>query len=165
MRKFFVGIMITAMVLGISLGAQAKDFKVAFADKMKILFEYEKTKDLNKELEDESQKARAEMEKMSDDVKKMSDEMALLSESAKKEKQPELDNKINELNNYRREKMQEISKKQDEGIRQITKEITDVCSKYGKANGYDVIIDVRATLYAPEAMDVTEPILKELNKK
>ena len=51
-----------------------------------------------------------------------------------------------------------------ESIRGISKEISDVCEKYGKDKGYDAILDARATLYTPESLDITDEILKELNK-
>lgn len=163
MKKIFLVAVALVFILGLGNVANA-EMKIGFADKMKILFEYKKTKDLNKELEQESQSARTQVEKMSEEIKKLNDEMELLSESARKEKQPELENKIKALNDFRRDKMQEIGRKQDEGIRKITEEITKVCEQFGKDKGFDVIIDVRATLYAPQGSDLTEEILKDLNK-
>ncbi|MDD5438806.1 MAG: OmpH family outer membrane protein [Candidatus Omnitrophica bacterium] len=165
MKRIVIAVMVIGVfTLGLIANSWAKELNIAFADKMKILFEYKKTKDLNQELEKESQEARTTVEKMSEDIKKLQDEMELLSESARKEKQPELEKKMQELENFRREKMQSIGKKQDEGIRQITKEIADICEQFGKGKGYDAILDIRASLYTPAGMDVTDGILAEMNK-
>ena len=165
MKRIIVIGLACLLALGACVNCFAKDMKIGFADKMKILFDYDKTKALNKELEDESQAARGEIDKKSAEIRKMNDEMSLLSESAKQEKQPELEAKVKALDDFRRAKMQELSRKQDEGVRAITAEIADVAAKFGKEKGYDVIIDIRATLYAPEGEDVTDDILAELNKK
>jgi len=164
MKKVFVILFAFIVVVGLCGGVMAQDMKIGFADKMKILFEYNKTKELNTELEKEGQAARTEVEQRSEEIRKLRDEMELLSESAKKEKQPELEKQVKELNDFRREKMQEIGRKQDEGIRKITEEISAICEQYGKNNGYDAIIDIRATLFAPKGQDLTEAILVELNK-
>ena len=164
MRKLFILGVAAVLLLGATASVWAEGVKIGFADKMKILFEYSKTKELNAELEKEGQAARAEIEKMSEEIKKLRDEMELLSESARNEKRSVLEQKVRGLDDYRREKMQEIGRKQDEGIRKISDEITAVCEKYGKSKGYDTIIDLRATLYAPSGQDITADILKELNK-
>ena len=164
MRKVFILGVAVALLLGATASVWAEGVKIGFADKMKILFEYGKTKELNAELEKEGQAARAEIEKRSEEIKKLRDEMELLSESARNEKRSMLEQKVRGLDDYRREKMQEIGRKQDEGIRKISDEIAAVCSKYGKSKGYDTIIDLRATLYAPSDQDITADILKELNK-
>jgi len=153
-------------VMGSSLlDAHAGQMKIGFADKMKILFEYEKTKELNQKLEKESNNAKAEFERRSEEVRKLIDEMELLSESARKEKQAELEKKREELDKFRREKMQDLGQRQDDGIREISEKVSAVCKKYGEDNGYDAIIDLRATVYVPAALDITDAIMKELNKK
>jgi len=165
MKKIFVLILAVAFFACIGIQAvYAKELKIGFADKLKILYEYKKTNELNKLLEKESIESKAKLEKMTEEIKKMSDDMELLSESAKKEKTPILEKKIQELNDFRRSKVQEMTRKQDDGLRKISEEITSICQRFGKAKGYDVIIDLRATLYPPDNMDLTDDILKDLNK-
>lgn len=164
MKKILLLALIAIFMIGFTIDSWAKEMKIGFADKLKILFEYKKSKELNEDLEKENQKAKEEFDRKADDIKKLRDEMELLSESARRQKESELETKLKELDNFRRGKQQEIGRKYDEGIRDISKEISEVCEKYGKNKGYDAIIDKRATLYAPESMDITEDILKELNK-
>lgn len=165
MRKYLLIALMVLFAAASAANCWAKDMKIGFADKMKILFEYNKTKQLTKDLDEEGQKAKAEADKMSDEIKKMQEEIELLSESAKKEKQPELEKKIQAFNEFRRVKMQELSKRQEDSIKNITDEISTICTQYGKANGYDMILDIRAALYTPEGQDITEKLIDELNKK
>lgn len=164
MKKIILLALVAVLVLGQAAGSFAEGLKIGFADKLKILFEYKKAKELNEALEKENEEAKKEFDKKTEALKKLRDEMELLSESARRAKAPELEEKLKELDTFRREKQQDIGRKYDEGIRDISKEISDVCEKYGKNKGYDAILDARATLYAPESLDITDEILKELNK-
>lgn len=164
-RNLFLLFVVTIILaFGITADSFAKDLKIGFADKLQILFEYKKAKELNEALEKENQAAKEEFDKKTEMIKKLRDEMELLKPEARKKKETELEEKLKELDDFRREKQREIGRKYDEGIREISKEIASVCEKYGKDNGYDVIIDSRATVYVPNTLDVTIDIIKELNK-
>ena len=164
MKKILLLGIITILAFTVATNSLAEGLKIGFADKLKILFEYKKAKELNEALEKENQNAKVEFNKRTEEIKKLRDEMELLSESARREKGPELEKKLKELDRFRREKQQEIGRKYDEGIRSISEEISGVCEKYGKNKGYDAILDARAALYVPELLDITDEILKELNK-
>ena len=90
--------------------------------------------------------------------------MELLSEKARQKKEAQLEAKLKELDEFRRAKQTEVSQKYDEGIRVISEEINKACEQYGKNKKYDCILDVRASLYVQNSLDVTDDILKELNK-
>ncbi len=164
MKKIILLALVAILTFGIATDSLAGELKIGFADKLKILFEYKKAKELNEALEKENENAKVEFDKRAEEIKKLRDEMELLSESARREKGPKLEEKLKELNSFRIGKQQEIGRKYDEGIRSISKEISEVCEKYGKNKGYDAILDARATLYTLESLDITDEILKELNK-
>lgn len=164
MKKILLISVVTILMFAGATDLFAKELRIGFADKLKILFEYKKAKELNEALEKENEDAKVEFDKMAEGIKRLRDEMELLSESARREKGPELEKKLKELDNFRREKQQEIGRKYDEGIRSISKEISEVCERYGKNKGYDAILDARASLYVPESLDITDDILTELNK-
>jgi len=164
MKKHVSILLVLAFVFSLVANAWAVEMKIGFADKLRILFEYKKAKELNAELETENQAAKEEFDRKAEEIKKLRDEMELLSESARKEKEAELERMLRNLDEFRRAKQREIGRKYDEGIRDISKEISTICEKYGKDNGYDAIIDTRATIYVPQSLDVTDDILKDLNK-
>ncbi|NQT22842.1 MAG: OmpH family outer membrane protein [Candidatus Omnitrophica bacterium] len=164
MKKLLLLVIAAAFVFSLLANSWAVEMKMGFADKLRILFEYKKAKDLNAELENENQVAKEEFDIKAEEIKKLRDEMELLSESARREKEVELEAMLRELDEFRRAKQREIGRKYDEGIRDISKEISTICENYGKNKGYDAIIDTRATIYIPPSLDITDQILKELNK-
>lgn len=164
MKKVLIATLAALFAFGLVSNCWANELKIAFADKLKILFEYKKAKDLNESLEKENAAAKTEFDRKSADIKKLREEIELLNEKARGKKQAELDEKLRDLDNFRREKQREIGQKYDEGIKAISAEIGKVCDEFGTKNGYDAIIDTRAVVYIPEPLDITDQILKELNK-
>ncbi|MDD4203140.1 MAG: OmpH family outer membrane protein [Candidatus Omnitrophica bacterium] len=164
MKKGIGLALLIVFVLGLTGIAYAENGKIGFVDRRTIAFEYNKIKDLNASIEQDYEAARQEIEIKTADIKKLSEDMELLSESARQEKEPELQEKIRDFDNYRREKMQELGKKRDDGMMEITKEIDLVCKEYGKKNGYFTILDKAAALYSPDTADITQDVLAELNK-
>jgi Skp family chaperone for outer membrane proteins len=156
--------LVVIFVMSMAVAGYAQEQKIGFVDRRTIAFEYSKIKELNASIEKEYEAARLEIESKTSAIRKLSEEMELLSESARQEKEPELQEQIRAFDNFRREKMQELGKKRDEGMMTITQEIDEVSKAYGKKNGYFALIDKAAALYAPEGADVTKEILAQLNK-
>jgi Skp family chaperone for outer membrane proteins len=125
--------LVVIFVMSMAVAGYAQEQKIGFVDRRTIAFEYNKIKDLNAAIEKEYEAARQEIESKTSAIRKLSEEMELLSESARQEKEPELQEQIRAFDNFRREKMQELGKKRDEGMMTITQEIEEV-SKEEVAN-------------------------------
>ncbi|MBN1353867.1 MAG: OmpH family outer membrane protein [Candidatus Omnitrophica bacterium] len=164
MRKGFLFVLVTAVLLISCTYAFAAEMKIGYIDARKVFYEYNKTKDFQKELEAKDQQAKDEFEKMATDVRKLRDEIELLSEKAKEKKQNELMEKTKGLNDFRREKGEELLKWRDEKIAEINRDIGNVTTEYAKNNNYDVVINQMALMYAMEKYDITDEILSRLNK-
>jgi len=58
----------------------------------------------------------------------------------------------------------ELQKKDQEWTEKILKEVEKVIYKIGKTEGYDLILEKSAVLYAPEAYDITDKVIREYDK-
>ncbi len=145
-------------------GAYAEELKIGYINMRKAFYEYRKTKEFQKQLEAKDEAAKKEFEKKADEFKKLRDEIDLLSEKAKAGKQEELRKKAKELDEFRRNKSEELIRWRDAQIREINKDLMDTAARYAKANGYDIVLDKMAFVYAPDEYDITDAVLKELNK-
>ena len=101
---------------------------------------------------------------MVDGLRKLKDDQALLSEKAKAEKQAVIDNKIKALQEFDMQIRNELMKERNDLLGGIMKDIEKVVSDYAKASGYDMIMNSRMLLYGGEQYDLTDTILKQLNK-
>ena len=79
------------------LASPAYAEKIAFVDVGKVFDGYTKTKDFDETLTAEGKKKQKERDSMVQDIRRLKDEMALLSDSAKGEKQSDIDNKIRDV--------------------------------------------------------------------
>ncbi|NQU95300.1 MAG: OmpH family outer membrane protein [Candidatus Omnitrophica bacterium] len=142
----------------------AEGQKVGLINFRKAGFECKKGKAFQAEFEGKDKKAKEELDKMAKELRKLRDESDLLSDKAKAKKEEELRKKQVAFNDSRRKKSEEIIRWRDDQMREITKEITDATAAYAKNNGYDMILDQMVAVYFTETYDITDEILKELNK-
>ena len=169
MKSVISKVVAMLFLASVSLGAVNSAFaageKIAFMDLGKIFDEYNKTKDLDKQLENKGTAKQAERDKLVAEIKKLKDEFELMSDKGKEAKQAAIDEKIKKLQDFDRESRDALRKERDDMARQILNEIKGVIDEVGKKEAYLLILDSRAILYGKEGDDLTNSILKMLNDK
>ena len=143
----------------------AKDEKIAFVDPMKIVREYQRTKDFEQILEKEVKKGQAELDSRTESIKSLKDNLEILSEEAKKGKEEEIYKKIQELRNVEKETKDNLLRMRDENMRDILKEINEIVDEHGKSKGYSLVLDGRMILFSDANLDISDEILKILNER
>jgi outer membrane protein len=164
MNKKFVAVLVILCCLALPATTLAEELKIGYLNMRKVFYEYDKTKAFNETLEREDKKIKKEVEERTEKVRRLRDEMDLLSEKAREKKEPELRKKITELDNFRKDKVNEILRKKEDMFKEIRENIMDVSDKYAKKNGYDVIFDEALFVYSQKKYDITDDIIKRLNK-
>ena len=144
--------------------ASAKEYKIGYVDLARVFDEYSKTQDAEKSLTTKGKGKETERKKLVDELRKMKDEQALLSDKAKNEKQTVIDDKIKSLQEFDKKAQDELLKDRNDMLAGILKDIEKVITDYAKETGYDIVLNSRTLLYGAEQYDVTEEILKRLNK-
>ncbi len=154
------------MVIGLLSLPQlyAADAKYAFINVAKIFDDYTKTQDNNAALQEAGKKKEQEREVIVHDIRQIKDELALLNDNAKTDKQELLDGKLRDLQEFDQKAKRELGEDRNKMIREIFKDIDDTVQRYGERKGYDMIFSDRALLYQNSKFDITEDVLKELNK-
>jgi len=169
MNKKLVFAVAVIFALGLVFGAAsdkayAKEYKIGYVDLVKVFDQYKKTKDSEAALTNKGKAKEAERKVMVDEIRKLKDEQALLSEKAKAEKQTVIDNKVKVLQDYDRKVQDELLKERNDLLGNIMKDIEGVVSAYSKEAGYDLVLNSRTLLYGADQYDITEEVLKRLNK-
>ena len=119
---------------------------------------------LQKQFGDRDQSLR----KLAADIQKMEKtfktDSAIMSDEQKKKAEDNI------IQNKRRFQFEQQSLKEDlqarqrELLQELQVSIKDVIQAYGKANGYDFIFTDSSIAYASDAVNITEEIIKELEK-
>jgi len=167
MKKILAALLVGLFTFGlIAAEVSAKELKVGYVDMQKVFNEYKKTKEAESDLESKGKVKTEERGKMVEDIRRLKDEIELLSDKNKEKKQGEIDGKIQKLQEFDRKARTELLQDREDVLRQITKDINRVIQNYGKKHDYDMILnkDKRVLLYDKGDADITESVLRELNK-
>jgi len=108
------------------------------------------------------------LRKLAQDIKKMEkafqNDNAIMSDEQKKKAQ---DNIIQNKRRFQFEQQslkEDLQAKQRELLQELQLSIKEVIQTYGEANGYDFIFTDASIAYASDAVNITEEIIKELQK-
>lgn len=161
-KTVFIGLSIMMYVF--SSTGYAKELKIGYIDLAKVFDEYNKTKTVDKALEEKGKAKEAERQKLVDEIRKLRDEQSILSDKAKQEKQAVIDEKMKALQDFDRKTRDELIKERNEAVSGILQDIEKVVTNYAKKEGYDILLNSRMLLYGAPELDITNEILKRLNQ-
>ena len=103
----------------------------------------------------------AALNKKAEDLNKQA---AALSEKARAEKAQEIQTQALDLDAKSGAYAQRLNTVQQALTAQMQDILATACANYGKQNGYDLIIDGGAVMYASDATNVTDGLVQEVNK-
>ena len=139
--------------------------KFGFVDISKAFDSYNKTKDYDKVLEKEQTEKEKERDQKETKLKKLEEKLGLLKEGKKKEsKEKELDKKRQGLYEFMQKASVDLRRTRDEKIKEILLDVQDTIDDYAEKKGFTVIFNDRVLLYANESLDITDEIIKIINK-
>lgn len=153
-----------AFLLAGSSGAAGK---IGFVDMEKVFERYQKTIELKERLQKEGKERLAERKTMVEEINKLKDEADLLRNEAKKKKEEVVDEKVKALYQFEEKVKREALQKQSRLQEEILGEIREALADIGKKEGYDALFaytndDIG---YHAEGLDITDQVVKLLNKK
>ncbi len=139
--------------------------KFAYVDVMRVASEYNKAKEYNKGLDQKAGSYEAEIDKKLNEVKQLQDKINLMPEKEKEAKKAELETKIKDLQEYRRQKETDLRKEDFDNTKDVVENIKAAIKKHAEKEGYTLVFDDRALVYQGKGMDITDSIIEVLNKE
>jgi len=140
------------------------DIKIGYVDLNKVQTQSKAGKDAIKNVEKMFKDKQAQLDQRQDELEKLLQELdkqaAVLKPDVKKQKEDKLQKDYKELQRFKSDSEDELNKKKAEIAKQLFDEIAAVINKFGKEEGYTLILERAVVLYAPEAVDVTDKIIK-----
>ncbi len=143
--------------------------RTAYVDLQKIFQEYQKKKDLEVRLRQETETGQKKLEEMREELERLKKEYEtqelLLTEEAKKERQEEITAKVKEVESLRQKISNQIKVRQDQYTQEIIQDIINKIKQIAEREGYIYVFDKAALVYAAPIQDITGLIIDELNKE
>lgn len=157
------------LILIFSFSLFAKDLKIGVVDVEKIYSEFEKSKQLKDEIQNKRTEKQIELSKKQAELKKLKDEYEQKKSKLKDEEKKDYEKRINdltlEINTYVRLTNQQLIDENRRKTQALLNEIAKVIQDYATKNGYDLIVDKKSLPYFSSSFDISDEIIKILNKK
>jgi len=166
--------LVNTLVMAVALTApfsvaQAADVKIGFVSIAKILQSAPQAEAASKRLEKEfapRQKALVEAQKsLRKQEEKLSKDGAVMSDSQRRGLEGDIRNQARELKRTSDEFREDFNLSRNEELGKFQKQVLEVINSVAKEDGFDLVVNDGAALYASPQVDVTEKVLKRLTAK
>ncbi len=122
---------------------------------------YEDLKKKHDDMQKDLDKKQQELLEMQNEIEKQS---LMLSMDAKENRQKEFEKKKRDLQYLAQDLQEEMKKLESEANLEILKIIQQVLSKFADEKELEYVTERAGVLYAAESLDITDNIIKEMNK-
>lgn len=159
------------LLIGWGLGATEDPVKVGFVDVEQVLASVDKGKAAREELERKSRDAQARLAPLAEQLETMQKELQakrfVMSEDAVRAKQLDLVELRNRYETKTKEEEGQFKVDQQRLIGPLLEQLESVIKEVGRDHRYSVImrIDAPSLVYAREALDLTDLVIKTFNGK
>lgn len=164
MRRLLVFLAILGLLSSVPFVSFSKDLKIGYVDIFEIFNEYEKTKDYDAVLEKKKDKEKTKLDASKEKIQKMQNKLSLLKDEEQEKQAEKIEDAIRDFKKEERKIYIDLKKERDEKMKEIVTDINDTIEDYAKKNNLDLVVNANAILYGAKAMDLTETILKIVNK-
>jgi outer membrane protein len=146
--------------------AQAQEVKVGFVSTERIFREAAPAKTANAKIEQEFSKRDKELQDMGARLKAMADKLdkdaPVLSETDRGRRQRELGDLDKDFQRRQREFREDLNQRRNEELATVLDRTNKVIKQIAESEKYDIIF--QDAVYASPRIDITEKVLKALNK-
>ncbi|MGB2661223.1 MAG: OmpH family outer membrane protein [Candidatus Omnitrophota bacterium] len=164
-KKTFALSIAVFMVIGfLAPLAKADEGKIGYVDLRRAFYDYQKTKTFESELNKITDSRQKERTKKVESISKLRDELEILSGNAKNKKQTQVETEIATLNEFDRTTRQQLLNKKNDMFREVVDDIQKIVEDMGKKGNYDYILDSRNIMYSRDKFDLTDDVIKQLNR-
>jgi outer membrane protein len=146
--------------------AQAQESRIGFVSTERIFREAAPAKAAQAKIEQEFSRRDKDLQDMAARMKSMSDKLdkdtAILTESDRIKRQRELSDLDKDFQRKQREFREDLNQRRNEELATVLERTNKVIKQIAEAEKYDIIF--QDAVYASPRIDITEKVLKALNK-
>ena len=167
-KYIFVFTLLSQLLLS-PLYAQYPDTNVGVVDLNYILSESDAAVDAAKQIEDIAKQIEEEIkdtdQSLIDEQNELIESQQIMAPAAFEEKRKEYENKVQNYNVTRQEKLMSVDILVSESRNKVLNALKPILEEIANDNGITVLLEKNSVLLNAENMDITEEALQVLNKK
>jgi Skp family chaperone for outer membrane proteins len=142
---------------------------IGVLDVEQIVKESVAMRDIQKKVTKKQEEYQAEVTKkqksLESEQKSIESKKNILSKEALEKKVTEFEKKVEELKEFVDKKQNNLKKASLDGMSKVNDEIKDIISEIAKEKDLDLIVPSSQALFYKDELDISEDVLKRLNKK
>jgi outer membrane protein len=164
-------IVVAALALGIGLGASDESIKIGVVDPDQAVSATEEGKQARDEFERKKREAEAQLaplhERAQEMLKEFEAKRFVLSDDALFQKQLDLAELKNQIENKRKEIYGQLQVDRERLLGPLQKKLQGIVEEIGRKEGFTLILqsNTPGILYTREALDITDLVIEKFNKK
>ncbi len=151
------------------VSAYGADTKIGIIDFQKVLRESKGGKAAKAEIETKGKgmekNLRDQGEQLEKLKKKLEAEAMVMSKEVREEKEREFRIKVGDFKALQKKYADELRDFEGEIIKRVQKDVFDIVEAIGRSGNFQLILEKGAVLYYPDALDVTDELIKRYNAK
>ena len=152
-----------------SLSANAATLNVAVVDIQKVLQESKAAKDIREKIKKKRDKYQDEItkeeEKLREEEKKLASQSGVLSKEAFDQKREEFKEKLIKVQRDVQEKRANLDNTLSGSLAQVQKVVFEIIESLASEKNFELAIPTSQILYAQKGLNITDDVLKRLDKK
>jgi outer membrane protein len=165
-RIAFVTAVVSLMWVSVSVSADAK---IGIVDFERIIQESTAGRAARAEVEKEKERIESSLRETGREIEalksKLEAEALVMSKDMREQKGREFRIKVNDFKELQKKNAQDFRVFEAKIINRIQKDVYEIVKQIGERGNYLLIIEKGAVLYYPNAIDVTDELLKRYNAK
>lgn len=164
MRNLFM-IMMTMLLAAPGLALAEK--KIAFVNPMQAISQSEEVQasqlEMKSAMGDERQKLQNLRKEIQQINQKMQKESMTLSDKQKQNLKDKRESKMIEARQLSKLVQKRMKGEQQEIVKEMRPKVMKAVNEIAENEGYDVVLNIQAVMYANEGMDITKQVVQKLN--
>ncbi len=155
-------VMVATIVVACPAAARA-ELKIGVVVTPKLLTATQIGKQTAEELKKRKESAQEKLDKKASELKAMQEDLSkramLLSDEEKAKARDDFERRQREATRMKEDLERELQRTENKMLSEVNRFLSKVVVDYGKAHGYDLVLDASAALYFSEAPDITNEIV------
>jgi Skp family chaperone for outer membrane proteins len=165
MKKHFL----TSLLVSVFISFNANADGVGILDVEKIVKESLAMRDIQNKVSKKQDEYQKQVTKKQDELeaeqKRIESKKNVLSKEALEKETKTFEKKLDDLKTFVDKKQNSLKKASLDGMSKVNDKIKDIIAEISKEKNFDVITPAAQTLYYKNDLDITDEVLKRLNKK
>ena len=162
-----LSIMLTAVLMTLP-GLALAEKKIAFVNPMQAISQSEQVQASQMEMQSDMGDEREKLQKLQREIQqiqqKLQKESMTLSDKEKQNLQDKRESKMIEARQLSKLVQKRMQGEQQEIVKEMRPKVMKAVEEIANEQGYDVVLNIQAIMYAEDGMDITKQVVQKLNE-